>query len=107
MGGLLSMYEMRTKRLVCSCVACLLFGLAIPARAQLGQANGGIRGVITDTSGGAIHNAAIKARNLDTGFERDATSNERGEYEVPLLPIGVYKVDVSASGFSLFEQSGV
>src|SRR5215469_7482652 len=101
------MSEMWAKRLVYSCAACLLLGLAIPARAQLGQANGGIRGVITDASGGAIHNAAIKARNLDTGFERDAASNERGEYEVPLLPIGIYKVDIFATGFAPFEQSGV
>ncbi len=74
---------------------------------QSGQVNGTIRGVVTDPSGAAVANASIQVHNLETGFERNATTNTRGEYEVPLLPVGTYKIDVSAAGFAAFQQSGL
>ncbi len=86
---------------------CGLLLLNAPASGQSGQVSGTIRGVVTDPSGSAITGAAIHARNVDTGFERNSTSNSRGEYEVPLLPIGMYKVTVSATGFAPYEQTGL
>ena len=80
---------------------------AATAFGQSGQVNGSVRGVITDPTGNAIVNATVKARNLETGFERNAASDQRGEYEVPLLPIGTYRLSVEAAGFTPFQQSGL
>src|SRR5208283_4285173 len=90
--------------------AHLLFTLLLAAgqaTAQISQVNGTIRGSITDPSGSQVPNATIQVTSIDTGFERKVISNERGEYQVPMLPIGTYKIVVSAPGFSSYEQTGI
>ncbi len=75
--------------------------------AQSGKTTGSIQGVITDPSGSPIQNAAVTATNLDTQFERTAVSNQAGEYQVPFLPLGTYRIAVTSAGFQQFEQSGI
>ncbi len=82
----------------------LLYGL--PAFAQIGPADGSIRGMIQDPAGSAIVGADIKTKNLETGFERSAVSTQSGDFEVPLLP-GRYQLSVSAKGFATFTQTGI
>ena len=79
-------------------LALTLFS-CIPLAAQTGAASGSIRGTVLDPSGGAVTGAGVTARNLDTGFERKATSDPAGEYEVPLLLPGRYEVKVEAWWF--------
>ncbi len=81
--------------------------IAAALSAQTGQVSGTIRGLITDASGSPVSNAVVRATGLETGFERRAASNEKGEYEVPLLPLGTYKLEVSAPGFAPYTQSGI
>jgi hypothetical protein len=83
--------------------------LAAPheARAQAQAANGVIEGTVTDASGAVIPNAKVKVVNLDTGLEREATTNEKGLYRAPLLPVGNYKITVTQAGFNTFVQSGI
>ncbi len=77
-----------------------LDALGIPVSAQTGVADGAIRGVVRDPNNAVINNADVRARNLDTGFERRTTSNAEGEFELPLLPLGRYEVTVTAPGFA-------
>src|SRR5215471_4146623 len=84
-----------------------LFFLSISAFAQTGVADGSIRGVIHDPSGAAVVNAPVSARNVDTGFERSATSGDSGEFEVPLLLPGRYEIRITARGFAPFSQAGI
>ena len=86
-------------------LAALLF--CVPAFGQTGAADGSIRGIVTDPTGSAVPGAAIKARNLGTGFERATSSGQSGEFEVPLLLPGEYEVTVSAKGFAAFTQTGI
>src|SRR5689334_25145382 len=81
--------------------------LAIRAFAQTGVADGSIRGVIRDPSGSTVAGGAVLARNMETGFERSASSNDQGEFELPLLPAGPYEVSVTVKGFAPHKQSGV
>lgn len=85
----------------------LLVLLCVPAFAQTGVADGSIGGVIHDPSGAAVANAAVNARNLDTGFERSSSSNQEGQFKVPLLPPGRYEVSISVQGFAPFKQTGI
>ena len=81
--------------------------LCIPVCAQTGVANGSIEGAIHDPSDAAVANATVKARNLDTGFERGSLSSPEGLFEVPLLPPGRYEVSISVKGFAPFKQTGI
>ncbi len=96
---------MHNKLIPFGIAALLVFVPGAPG--QTGEANGGIHGVVTDPNGGAIRDAKIRATNLATGFQREVPSNGQGEFEVPLLPLGKYKVDAAAPGFAPFSQAGV
>src|SRR5947209_1139361 len=95
---------MRLSKLLISCASLLL---ACCASAQVSQVNGTISGVITDPSGSAVPNAEVRATSLETGFERSTQSTDRGEYQVPLLPLGTYRIEVNKPGFAKYEQTGV
>ena len=60
---------------------------------------GTITGSITDSSGGVVANASVKAIHVATNFERTATTSEQGTYTIPQLQVGAYLVVVTASGF--------
>jgi zona occludens toxin (predicted ATPase) len=81
--------------------------LTFPVFAQTGVADGSIRGTIHDSSDAAVSGASVNAKNLETGFERSAVSNQVGEFEVPLLLPGRYEVSISVSGFAPFRQTGI
>ena len=91
-------------------IARILFtvlGCATVAAGQISQVNGTISGVISDPAGGPVPNAAIRATSMETGFERNTTSNSHGEYQVPLLPLGNYRLTVNAAGFNQYQQTGI
>ena len=77
------------------------------ARAQAQAANGVIEGTVTDASGAVVPNAKVKVVNLDTGLEREVTTNESGLYRAPLLPVGNYQLNVTQTGYNVFAQSGI
>src|SRR5207249_9653239 len=66
-----------------------------------------LSGTVTDPSGGAIPNAQVLLVNVETGFERAISTQEGGAYRFTQIPVGLYRVEGSASGFSLYKQSGV
>ncbi|MGA9352444.1 MAG: TonB-dependent receptor [Terriglobales bacterium] len=68
---------------------------------------GTILGTITDPSGNVVAGATVKVHNVGTGLERSATTTADGSYAIPELPIGMYSVTVSQSGFQTFVTSGV
>ena len=86
---------------------CLLLASATSAPAQSGTATGSIRGGVQDPSGAPIAHAAVEARNIETGYERKSVSNELGSFDLPLLPVGSYEVQVKAPGFAIYQQRGV
>jgi hypothetical protein len=68
---------------------------------------GTIRGTVTDSTGAAIRSAQVEITDLGTHTARQATTNERGEYHVPALPSGHYRVVVRASGFGESVVNGI
>ena len=75
--------------------------------AQTATVNGTISGVVRDPSGSAIANASVAVTNLDTGFRRSVTTDEAGEYQTGLLPLGGYEILVQAPGFADYQQSPI
>ncbi|MEO8659173.1 MAG: carboxypeptidase-like regulatory domain-containing protein [Bryobacteraceae bacterium] len=98
-------YPVAYKRAAClAAVALFTFGLA-PGGAQINT--GRITGTVTDSSGGAVPDVAIKATNLGTGVVTRASSNASGEYLINFLVPGQYRVEAERSGFQRFLSTGV
>jgi len=83
-------------------VSALLFTclLGVGAAAQSASGSAAVEGTITDANGAVVAGAKVAVRNLETGLERTATTDVRGNFSVPVLPVGRYEVKAQADGFS-------
>ena len=68
---------------------------------------GGLSGVITDPSRAVIPNAAVQVKSEETGLVRKSKSNAEGYWEVRVLPVGKYQVEIEAAGFQRLVQTGI
>jgi len=81
--------------------AAALLCVAAFAFSALAQSNlGTIVGVVRDPNGAVVKDAKVTATNADTGETRDVTTDEEGNYTIPALQPGTYRVTVEAAGFS-------
>lgn len=63
--------------------------------------SGDIRGLVKDSSGAVVANAAVTVTNLDQNTVlRTLTTGSSGEYVAALLPVGTYKITVTAANFA-------
>ena len=65
----------------------------------LAQSTAALRGLVTDAQGGALPGAAITIRNQATGEERTTVSDRQGDYRIPALTPGLYRLEVRMDGF--------
>jgi hypothetical protein len=72
---------------------------AVPPAAQAQAVTATLSGKIADSSGGSIAKATITATNAATGLSRSVTSGDSGDYYIPALSAGEYKVAVEFAGF--------
>jgi hypothetical protein len=75
----------------------LLVGTAWQLSAQ--GTTGKITGIVTDATGAVIPNANVVVTNVATAVSHQTTTDTSGVYQVLQLPIGSYKVTVTAPGF--------
>ena len=80
-----------------SCFACLGLLLTVPAFAQ--KITGDIEGNVTDGSGAVVPNASVTVENASVGLARTTSTSASGSFRITELPIGTYRVTVSAQGF--------
>ncbi len=66
-----------------------------------------ITGTVSDPSGAAVPNAHIQLVNVETGFERSVDTQADGRYLFSQVPVGLYRVESTASGFSKYNQAGI
>ncbi len=87
-------------RLLLGFGAVVLAGLllAAPAAAQVTTAD--ITGRVLDQNGAAVASATVRARNVNTGQERTAQSDQNGSYMIAELLPGTYDITVEAPNFS-------
>ena len=86
-------------------LACAALCSAASAYGQATSAQ--INGKITDPTGAAVPGATVTLANVDTGLRRETNSNEQGNYAIPLLSPGSYRVTVIKSGFKPVTRSGI
>jgi hypothetical protein len=75
------------------------------AFAQMNTA--GISGLVKDPSEATIAGAAIEAVETSTQLKYTAASNAAGEFLIAHLPVGEYKLAVTANGFRQATESGI
>jgi hypothetical protein len=71
------------------------------------QTTGTMAGTVKDSSGSVVLGAKITSKLEGAAVTRSATSDERGEFVLPTLPVGTYGVEVEATGFKKFVQANV
>jgi hypothetical protein len=88
-------------------LACLFLALAasLAASAQLSTAT--LFGTVVDPKGAAVPNATVTVTQTDTDFTRTFTTKADGTYREDFLPVGPYKVTVSAKGFKNLDRDGL
>jgi hypothetical protein len=86
-------------------VALLVLLFAPLCGAQV--ATGNIRGTIVDQTQAVLPNCSVTIVNTATGFQRSVVSNERGDFNAPLVPVGVYEVTVELRGFQKKTLTGI
>ena len=68
---------------------------------------GAINGTVTDPSGAVVANAQVKAINTETNRESTGTTTSEGQFLFQDLPVGTYKVMVTATGFPVYTADNV
>src|SRR2546426_11928843 len=68
---------------------------------------GSISGTVTDPQGLAVAGAQVKAMQVGTGAVFTTTSDSSGTFRLNLLPVGTYKLEITAQGFKTRVQPGI
>jgi hypothetical protein len=86
--------------------------IALPEAAQLTPQThegsmlgglGGLSGVVTDSSGGAVAGTQVKVYSDSNDLVASTTTDREGKYEVGDLPAANYRVNFSSPGFKSYE----
>lgn len=77
----------------------LLLGVFLAAVAFGQGTTSLLSGTVTDPSGAAVPGAQITVTSSETGQVIQAATNEKGEYSVPSVPAGNYRVGIAKAGF--------
>jgi hypothetical protein len=88
------------RKAIPGCVLSAVFTALIVSPASAQTLYGSLVGNITDPSGAAVPGASVVVTNPATGFTRQATTDERGAYQLVNLLPGNYEVKISATSFA-------
>src|SRR6266568_4641535 len=72
-----------------------------------GGANGTILGTVTDNSGAVLSNARVDVTNTGTNVTNRTQTTSSGDFTVPFLPPGTYRIAVQSPGFQKSLTDGV
>ncbi len=92
-------------RLACLFVLLLTVVGTLPVWGQTTTA--ALRGTVTDPAGAVIPGLTITVRNVDTGRDYTAETDESGLYYVPGLPPGSYTLTAEKEGFQRLIREGI
>src|SRR4051794_19744647 len=91
---------MITRSGIATCLASLAAaGLLLAAPASAQDFRGGIRGTISDTTGGVLPGVTVTIANAETAVAQTVVTDDKGLFEVLYLNPGAYTVTAELSGF--------
>jgi Carboxypeptidase regulatory-like domain/TonB dependent receptor-like, beta-barrel len=85
-------------------ILAILFAV-FPLRAQYNTASLG--GTVIDPSGSSIPGAQVTVQNTQTGLSRRTTTATDGNFLIPSLPVGSYRLQVEKAGFTTYVQENI
>ena len=100
-----SLQQSRKTSLVLVLLAMFSTVFCLGAFAQTTVSTGSIVGTVTDPSGAVVSNAKVSITNTATGQVINVNANSSGAFTSGALNPGIYKVQVSAQGFSSVVES--
>jgi hypothetical protein len=90
---------------LCFIAALVLFAMLMSHSAFAQAGSGRIAGSVKDTTGALISGSSVTLVNTATGVSQKTTSNGEGVFNFPVVPVGQYELDVTASGFTPYKQT--
>src|ERR1043166_3718061 len=84
-----------------------LIFLVLAATNAWAQATAQINGSVADSSGAVLPGVTVVAIQTDTGFRREAVTDDKGAYALLNLPIGPYRLEATLAGFRNYVQTGI
>lgn len=109
-GGFMSFVARASHEGRLTAVSRLLLALTVSllATSALAQSTAGrILGTLTDQSGAAVAGATVVVTDIQRGTSRTVSTDDSGNYVVPDLQPGTYKVHAQAKGFKSVERPSV
>ena len=86
-------------------VGLLIAGLSTGV--AYGQAVSQISGLTKDQSGAVVPGVEVTAIDTDTSARRTVSTGESGEFVIPNLQIGPYRIEATKPGFQRYVQNGI
>jgi Carboxypeptidase regulatory-like domain len=77
-----------------------LFTVLLAVNLYAQNSHGSLRGTVQDATGARISAARVVAQLADSSIQRDAVSEDRGEFRLDDLQPGNYHITISAKGFA-------
>jgi hypothetical protein len=77
------------------------------ALAQSNAVDGAVNGYVTDSTGGAIPDAAVTLTNQGTNIVTTLHSGKDGYFRYPLVPVGTYTLSVKVTGYDEYRREGI
>jgi hypothetical protein len=88
-------------------ILAMLFVFSVGGPAMAQTFRGAINGTVTDPSGAVVPNAQVRAVNKATAIEHATVSTSDGQFAFQDLPVGTYKVIVTAQGFPVLTVDNI
>jgi hypothetical protein len=85
----------------------LMSAVLATAVSAFASATGSITGTVTDKTGSVIPGAMVEAVSVETSVTTSTRTNSAGSYAFPDLPVGHYNLQITAKGFSNFQETGL
>jgi hypothetical protein len=89
-----------SRKLIVVPLLMIVLGTASIVFGQAAASTAALKGLVTDPKGAPVPEATVTVLDASKGTTRTAITNNVGQYQVPLLPPGIYKVKVDLQGFA-------
>jgi hypothetical protein len=86
-------------------LGAMLLAFSAPVRGQ--AVNATLLGTVTDSSGAAVANVKMTITETNTGISHNSQTNESGNYVLPDLPPGTYRVTAELAGFKRASRASI
>ena len=88
-------------------VLALLIASPLTMWAQTETGKSAIEGRVLDPSGNAVQGAEVNATETQTGFRRKTSTTGDGKFRFSSMPVGLYTIEVAASGFGAAKSGSI